>query len=226
MAGEEPPRPGRAADRYRKDPDAKLDRPPSWISGPSRAAIHIDETEDRPRPLLGIVCGTAGATILAAALSVPLGVATGLEPAYSIAPIALAGFVLALRRFRRQAAEDPPTRKQAVHTLWAFAAIAVALVLLCEVGYLWWLKRTSKLLVEKEWTLLSGMSGADVERVLGRPARVESTPAGERWVYEARFVRLPRYRLVSEIAPDGRFVKSTVDSAKERWAVWAPLPGI
>ncbi len=195
-----------------------------------------EKTTSRGRPLLGLAAATFGAAFLGAAITIPVGVASGFEPLPYMLPAgavlgALAGILWARRAWKG----DPPSRSQATHLLLALFSIAAAIVILVEVPYLFWLRGTSNDAREREWKVLAGMTQPEVLAVIGEPEmRIPSEPAGagnhagsagEHWLYTWKFGRLVRFRVVLEF-DGGRFRRSMLDEAPRRKLVWKRLAPI
>lgn len=192
---------------------------------PSARPPDPETTRERGRPWAGVVAGFLGGAAPGASLALLVAVATGVEPFPILLPLlatigAIAGLAVARRSWRH----DPPTLAHAFQHGFALVAIALAVAVVLQVVYLFWIRGTSRELAEKEWNVLAGMTAADVVREMGEPTRREPAAGGaERWIYEKRFGRLPRFRVRLDFE-GGRFRRSLVDTPTQVRLVWSAPP--
>jgi hypothetical protein len=194
-----------------------------------------EEIPPPPRPAAengtALVVGAA----FGSALSLFFAALSGVEPMPVSLPlfaVAGASFALVVATRRRRAGG----RIRPVPLLALGLAMAMALVVAVEVPYLWWLGKTARELADKEWRVLAGMRPNEVREILGEPTSVSpfrgevragevvATIEGERWIYERRFLRLPRYRAVL-VFRSGQLRKSMLDPVVGRKLIWVrPKP--
>jgi len=211
-----------------------VDRPETRISPDGKTVSDPERGEHRSRPGLSLAVGVIGGMLVGSASSLPIAVATGIEPLPGLlAALLVLGSVIGLLAARRVNEKSPPSLAQILHGTWSLLTVASALVLMTQVSYAIWLHKTTRRIADQEWLILAGTRASEVRSRLGEPSRIveegadsaePGSPRPERWLYVYRFGRLPRFRMTLRME-DGKFQRSELDGIKGRRFLWNRPPG-